>query len=553
VVPRLDLALELMPLLHGEMVIPRVALHQPSLALLADDQGRANYSFDFGGGGGEPPKIGHLDIEDGQAKVAIARLRADFQARFGTEGDHVVVSAEGRYADQPITARFTGGALLSLRDEQNPWPVQLDLANGPTRLHLEGTIARPLHFAGADLKLDLAGPDMKLLTPLTGVPLASTPNYRITGKLDYAEGSYRFTDMQGRVGNSDLGGEISIVPGRERPLVTANLHSQRLDLADLGGFVGTQPGRRDTQGQTPAHREAVAQAESSPTLLPRTPVNLPKLNAADVRLSLRAQHIQDERVPLDNLVLGAAIENGAVRIDPLRFGVGRGSIGGKLALTPQAGDRLALRGDFELRRVDVSRLLQPMGVRGGGTLGGIANLDGTGRSLGEILGTGNGALTLAMVGGNLSALVVDLAGLQFGRALLSALGVPERTSIRCMVADLALRQGVLNTQTFVLDTDNSVIHGAGTVNLGQEALDLRLRAESKSVSVGSLPTTIDIGGHLKDPSITPEIGELAARGGAAIGLGILFPPLALLPTIQLGVGEDRQCEGLVAASQRRGR
>src|SRR5689334_2647358 len=48
VVPRLDLALELLPLLHSEMVIPRIALHQPALTLLADDQGRANYSFDFG-------------------------------------------------------------------------------------------------------------------------------------------------------------------------------------------------------------------------------------------------------------------------------------------------------------------------------------------------------------------------------------------------------------------------------------------------------------------------------------------------------------------------
>ena len=43
----------------------------------------------------------------------------------------------------------------------------------------------------------------------------------------------------------------------------------------------------------------------------------------------------------------------------------------------------------------------------------------------------------------------------------------------------------------------------------------------------------------------------AARAGAAVGLGILFPPLALLPTIQLGVGENSQCEALQSAGERR--
>ena len=56
---------------------------------------------------------------------------------------------------------------------------------------------------------------------------------------------------------------------------------------------------------------------------------------------------------------------------------------------------------------------------------------------------------------------------------------------------------------------------------------------------------------LKNPAIHPELGEAAARAGAAVGLGLLFPPLALLPTIQLGVGENSQCEALQAAGERR--
>jgi uncharacterized protein involved in outer membrane biogenesis len=552
-VVRVEVEIEPGSLFGGRMVLPRVTLNQPALALLAGPDGRANYRFGGNyGGGGEPPVVGRLEIADGTAQVALATMRADFRVRFGTEGDAIIAIAEGRYAGQPIHARFTAGALLSVRDTAGPWPMTLELANGPTRLTLQGTVAQPLHLAGADLKLELAGPDLQLLAPLTGVPFATTPPFRVAGQLDYADGRARFSGVRGQIGRSDIAGEIGIAPGATRPLVTAALTSHRLDPADLGGFIGSQPGRRDTPGQTQAQREALARAEASPTLLPDTPLDLPRLRAADVRATLRAERFEDQRVPLDALALDVSILDGAVRLDPVRIGVGQGYIGGKLVLTPRAEGGLVAHGSFELRRVDVARLLAPMGVRGGGALGGVASIDGTGASLAQLLGNGNGALTVAMVGGNLSALVVDLSGLQFGRALLSALGLPTRTSIGCLVGDFVLRRGMLETRTFVLDTDNSVITGSGTVDLGREALDLRLRTASKGFTIGSLPTSISVTGRFKSPRVLPDAGELVARGGVAAGLGLLALPLAVLPTIQLGVGEQNQCEGVVAAARRGG-
>jgi uncharacterized protein involved in outer membrane biogenesis len=144
-------------------------------------------------------------------------------------------------------------------------------------------------------------------------------------------------------------------------------------------------------------------------------------------------------------------------------------------------------------------------------------------------------------GGDVSAVLVDLAGLQVGDAVLSALGIPNKTKIQCLVSDFSLTNGMVDTKALLLATTEANILGAGTVNLDDEKLNMALKTEATHFSIGSLSTPINITGTLKNPSILPAAGPLAARVGPAIGLGILFPPLALIPTIRLGLGDKNAC------------
>ncbi|MBD0272773.1 MAG: AsmA family protein, partial [Acetobacteraceae bacterium] len=314
-----------------------------------------------------------------------------------------------------------------------------------------------------------------------------------------------------------------------------------------------QPGRADTPGQTPQQRAAQARAQASSKMLPTTPVNMPRLTAANVHLRYRADRIQGRNMPFDSLSTEVDVVDGAVSIHPMSLGIGQGRLTAKGTLTPQEGGGLRAKIDVELRRADLSRLLGAAGAGGAGTLGGVARLEGGGKSVSEILGRGNGEATFVTVGGNIRSLLVDLSGLQFGNALLSALGIPAREGIECFIADFALQRGALRGRTLLLDTDAHVVGGSGGLDFGSEQLDLRLRTEPKRPTIASLPTPIRIEGTFKDPSIQPELAEAVARAGAAVGLGILFPPLALLPTIQLGVGENSECEALQAAGERRRR
>lgn len=528
------------------LILSSVAVEQPVIAAQARAEGDNNYTFALPAPTGEPApgeapppsrlRIGALRVQGGQAHAVVSQLRADVQVIFETRDNEQGVpmlgaQARGTYAAQPLSAALTGGALLAIGEASTPWPIELTLENGPTRGRLAGTILDVLNLAGADLTLELAGPDMALLTPLTGVPIPRTPRYQVKGKLSYAEARFRFTEIAGRVGNSDLGGTITVDPRGTRPDVTADLQSRRVDLADLTGFIGGRPGRG-----TPTR-----EGQQGSRVLPDQPVNIPKLEMANVHLSYRARQVVGGSAPVDNLRASLELIDGEITLRPVAFGVGRGEVAGNLVLTPMANEALHLVGDIEFRRVDISRIMRFVGSEGGGALTGRARIDATGRSTAEMLGRGNGSLLLATEGGNVSAFLVDLSGLRLGQAIFSALGLPSRTRIECFVGDFALQRGVLRPRVLLLETDSALLSAEGTVRLDRERLDLRVRSQSKHLTVAALPTDLLVTGTLRDPSVQPEIVELGIRGGIAAALGFTAAPLAILPTIELGIGDDTRC------------
>ena len=568
-VPKLTVRVGLFDyLFHGRLVLPLIDVEHATVDARQLPSGQASWSLQPAktGGKGPSPQIGDLRIVDGKARVRLAKLRADFNMAVATQppgatpsssggeatqtgnpDNQIIVGANGTYAGQKIIGSFIGGALLSLRDNSKPYPVDLHLANGATTVSLVGTVQDPLAFLGADLKLKLVGKDMSQLYALTGVPIPPTPPYSVSGNLDYADRKIRFRNFTGVVGSSDIGGTIAVDPraGGPRPLVVADLHSRSVDLNDLAGFIGGTPGDKSTPNETSGQKAQVAKAAGSDRLLPTTTFSVPKLLAADVQLRYRGQHIQGRFMPFDNIVADLDITDGNIRLHPLNFAIGSGTLASNISLR-RKDQVMYTKATIDFRQIDLSRIMKATHTFGGaGTIGGGAELDTAGNSMSEMLGRGNGYLRFNMAGGgNLSALLQDLSGLQFGDAVLSALGVPNRAVVKCLRSDFSLRDGTLSTNVFALDTSEAVTRGTGTISFKNETLDYKIQTRPVRFSIGTLHAPIDITGTLKKPSIGPNAGALAARGGAAVGLGLLFPPLALLPTIQLGVGGDTNCARL---------
>jgi AsmA family protein len=556
-IPRLTLQVEAgASLRRREIVIPLVELDRPVARVVSMADGRSNFAFEPGADrsdGAALPRIGAIRVSGGHARVSLAGLRAEFDVTVSTRDaagpvDHpIMAEAHGTYADQPMTATLLAGGLPGLGGPSGAWPVELNLANGPTRAVLKGTLQAPLDPRTAALDLLLAGPDLALLAPLTGVPLPVTPPYELGGKLDYTEGRFRFNDVAGRVGQSDVEGTLTVTRGPKRPQLTAELRSRSVDLRDIAGLLGGGPGPPGTPGQTPQQQERAAQmnreANASPRLLPDRPLNLPKLRGLDAHLTYRAERIQGRAMPFDDLTLRMDLVEGTVALRPLSFGVGAGRIAADVLLTPGERDAVQAKAEARFERLDLARLMRATGTyKGAGALSGTARVEGTGRSIADILGHGDGALLLSMAGGDLSKLLVDLTGLRLGNALLGSLGGEARTLVECFVADLPLRRGILSTRALLLETEDTVIEGRGAVDLRRERVEIRLRTESKHLTVGVLPVPLLVSGTLKAPSAAPDKAEGAGSGIAGV--------IAALPTIRFGIGDDPRCEGLLRRARR---
>ena len=541
---------------HRTILLPLIGVDGGRVEAISLADGRNNYTIKTASGAGAgksdspPPQIGDLRITNSQAHFVDPRLKSNFVADVSTTDatattpSSIVVATHGTYAAQPIVGHFVGGALLTLRDVAHPYPIDLHLANGATKISLVGTVENPLNFAGARVKLSFSGPDMSELYPLTGVPIPKTPPFSIVGNVDYQKPRIRLTNLEGRVGSSDLEGSVTEDPGEGgKPDVIMDLSSRRVDLTDLGGFIGAPAGKASTPGETPAEKRELAHAAAKKTLLPDTPINLPKLQAANIHLKYRGEHIENKFTPFDKLLVNLDVVDGRITLHPLDVTVAQGGIISNIDLTPQPDGVVHAVANVNFHRLDLSRLLLATHTfHGRGIIGGEAKIDTNGNSLAAMMGHGDGEVKLALVSaGNLSALLVDIAGLQFGNALLSALGVPNRADIQCFVTDMPLRHGVLDLNVFLLDTTEGRITGRGSLNFADQTLDISMTTRSKNFSIGSIPGPIDISGPLGSPSIRPG-AEIVARAGAAAGLGVLLTPLgALLPTIQFGVGDDNAC------------
>jgi uncharacterized protein involved in outer membrane biogenesis len=174
-------------------------------------------------------------------------------------------------------------------------------------------------------------------------------------------------------------------------------------------------------------------------------------------------------------------------------------------------------------------------------------LVGRGDSVHRAAASSNGDITFVIPGGKIRRAFAELLGVNAGKGLSLLLSKNNgETNVRCAVADFKVRDGVLQAQTVVFDTDVVRVDGSGDINLGPESLDLELKGSSKRFSFTHLFAPITVGGHLRSPALGVQPAPMVAQAGAAVALGaVLTPFAAILPFVDPGLAKNADCAALM--------
>jgi len=604
---RAEFSLSPLPLLDHHVVIRQIQLTRPAASLQRLKDGRANWVFTLPDSGEPSPWVLDIDeigFDQGQVQFRDETLRADIDAQIDPLGKPVPFAdiagqapadeqgkadkekkadkteqadgtakagkteradntaqapaapdyifgwkIKGRYKGLPLRGAGKIGGMLAVRDASRPFPLQADMSVGDTRIALAGTLTDPANLGALDLRLELSGATMSDLYPLTGVTLPDTPRYATDGRLsarlrDPGGAVFHYRDFNGKVGASDLHGDLTFTTGAPRPKLAGKLNSRLLRMRDLGPLVGVPPaGKASSVSKDGPKRPAGGK------VLPTQEFRTDRWRVMDADVTLAAERIiYDADLPITRLNVHLVMDNGLLTLDPLRFGMAGGTIDTTLRLdggrTPMAGKaQIAARG---LRLKRLFPKVESM-QRALGQLNGDAALSGTGNSVAALLGSASGDTRLLVNDGVISRALMEIAGLNVGNYVVSKLFGDEEVKINCGAADLQMQRGVMTPRVFVFDTENALVQVDGTVNFKDETLDLDITPKSKGVRVFSLRSPLYVRGTFGDPQAGVHVLPLAARGAGAVALGVLLTPVAgLLALVAPSAGEeDNQCATLL--------
>lgn len=554
-VRQFDFSLNPFALLAREIEIPLLRFDTPFVELKRVKDGRANWAFKKK----QEPSRWTLDVQrivfsDGTLVFRDAITRADIRADVRSlENDArygVGWKLKGTFRDAPVSGSGRAGAVLSLKQQTTPFPIQANVEMNRIRVSAEGTLTKPTQLAAVDMRMRASGASMARLYELTGVLFPETPAFstegRLIGKLSKENQHWTYQDFKGKVGTSDIRGKIEYQTREPRGLLTANVISERLDFKDLGPLIGADSNASKRQ-------RGVAAVQPPGKVLPVERFRTERWTSvdADVRFAAR-RIIREKELPISQLSTHLYLKNGVLSLVPLNFKMAGGDLTSTIRLdgSGRAGKN-AIKAEAKIaaRHLKLAQLFPAVEKMKAsiGEVNGDAKLTATGDSVASLMAHANGELKALVNQGTVSKLLLEQMGLNIGSIVVTKLFGDRTVQINCLASDFNVTNGVAQTQLFVVDTEEAVVNVGGAVNLNSEQIDLTVLPRTKGLRIISLRAPIYVRGTFRQPDVSIDKRVLALKAGGALVLGTVAAPLAaLLPLITAGPEKDSPCAALLA-------
>lgn len=527
-VEQAEIGVRLMPLLSKSVEIDRFVLTRPDIRLARAKSGAVNWNIAAQSApgdtadqsaGGEPRdlKLGDVRIVDGAAQYADAAAGKTYSAK---NIDMIVVlkglaeplEANGTmtFQGQPSKVDLVLTSLQSMLDKE-PANLKLDLTVGEM-------------VAGADLKIDtktamryagpvsFTAPDLPAAAALAGTELADAPGFdrlSLRGDLDGGETALRLSNAAVSFDDIDAQGTLDLSWSGARPKASGVLSTDKLDLRPY-----MPPPSQSAEG-FPAWSDAKMDFSS--------------LNNIDADFDISTGAIFVNDLEFGESRIKMTINGGRLTAEIPELAMYGGQGSGRMVVNAR-GAVPSFAGNFDVGSVRAQPLSKDLlkhdNLLGLGSF--KLNFTATGASQAAIMNSidGSGGFDLAdgaLKGLNIAAMVraaseftqgFNVASLQ--RAVAEARGPTQQTDFSEFLSQFTIADGLVSAPTITLNGPYLTMSGAGTVNLGQQTIDLRLSPRASTSIDGkegrSAAIPIRIGGTFAKPTIGIDAESLARSG-----------------------------------------
>lgn len=495
----LSAAVEVRPLLTGEVVVREVAIQGLEATLVQRRDGTLNIGdlLALTASGPRPASPGQ------DRPAALPRTRMDAialeQARLTWR------NAGGASTVVELSTRATGIAGQGERLAIGQWTLDATVLAGDSRVTARVNTPLDVHLGQTRLTLPtLSGeldirhpalPDQRLSLPLTGQATlnwgASTAEASLGSRLD------------------DSPVKLGLLVGAFSPLAfKMDLDVERLNV---DRFAGPPAGGAAPSDQKPGKGPA--------------PIDLSGLNALNAQASVRIGELRASGLTLNELRLGVNARQGRVNVSPMNAKLYGGTLAGTASLQT-AGNRLALR--QTLTGVSIAPLLKDLAgndkLEGSGNVTLDINTQGptTDQWLRALQGTARIELKDGAVRGINIAQTLRNAKQLLGNARTAPIesDTAQKTDFSELSASFQISQGIARNNDLSLKAPLVRVAGEGSVNLPEQTLDYLLKPTLVATSQGQggrdadtlrgVAVPIRLTGPIAQPSWRLEVGAALA-------------------------------------------
>jgi uncharacterized protein involved in outer membrane biogenesis len=391
---------------------------------------------------------------------------------------------------------------------------------GVFELELSGSFDHVREIDEIEFDARLAASDLAVVGSLLGAELPPIGPVAFAGGVAGSDEAIRSSGTL-RLDETTFSGEWSgSFPPGDRPRLTARIESSHVHLDD----VGIEP--------HPDAAESSREDSAPPARPPSGSEALPfdQLRAVDLDLTLHAERVTGRAgFELTDARTSISLTDGELTLRDFSADYETGSMKAFLrtdASTPVPS--FAFRGD--VRDVDLTRLMSQFqqDTEHAGHVDLAVAVVSRGHTLAEIRSHLEGRVEARLREGTLASRY----GSKFVKEV-ALVSIPDflpgrATAVDCLVAALAIDDGVARVETLRLDGPRAVITGAGRVDLARDAYYLRFTPRPRDPNLLSVAAQVDVKGPLANPTFSPVPRTLATSAARAIVSNALRPAGTLL-------------------------